>query len=564
MLVGAKFICQRNKIRSTNHQSLGYAIAIISSIAYLFYAGFYDELPSDVYKHLEHFKNISNQIEAGKFKSFNDIDIFSKSVQYWYHLPTLIANLLRTSFLQNIEVFAAINVIVLLICIYEFAYWLFEKAVSNRTELLFLSLLSVFFFATHFGINVFAFIRYYAIAPTILNYAIYLTAVVCFYKYFRFEFKIIKFLLVSGLLFFTAYLIHAQEAMFIGTIYFLITIVVLLKNKTLNLVSDNDVNQKKPLPNSLVPLAAIGFIFATAFYFYVINSVPIGRVIRPKVIPLTDLINAGENYFVLNPYVQFYTVLIHWGFYIYILYIVFYKKYFTNQSFLLASMLIPVLTVFNPFFTDFFLRIGYSDVLWRFLYMLPLYFVAARLTTALCFATEKIIRRFINILIVLLMFVLLLPINFGSVNLPYSRIYSLGQPHHQAQPSYWQDLLDYLQGLPEKEVIITDPVTGYMITALTKHENRRYKFYTRRIYDPYIFDDYTDHPLKKYAGKLLIINQRKGISTKTAKIARHWNPHTLKLTEYYNDKLLKHIEEETNHFEAVWHADDIDIYRINY
>ena len=533
-------------------------------LVYLFSVGLYDELPSDIFKHLEYFKKISTQIDTGNFKPFSGTALLNKSVLYWYHLPILISEFIENNFLLNMEIFAAINIVVLLVCVYEFSNWLYKETIPNRLELLFLSMLSVLFFAIHFGVNVFAFIRYYSIAPTILNYAIYLTAIVCLFNYYRFEFRLSKFLLIAWFLFFAAYLIHAQEAMFIGTIYFIVTVMVIFKNSVFKL--QTNINPELAvLPRSIFPISIISLLLLGLLYFYAINYLPIARIIKPKVIPLSDLIGIGNNYFVLNPFIQFYTVLTHWGLYIYFLYIVFYKKYFANQTFLLAAMLIPIITVFNPIFTNFFLRIGYSDVLWRFLYMLPLNFVAARLVIALCYKNhQKLVVRITNSLIALLIFVFLFPINISSINLPYSRFYSLVEIHQQAQPQHWQDMLKFLNKQPNKESIITDPISGYLITALTKHDNRRYKFHTRRMRDPYIFESYTDHPLKKYSGKLLIINQREGMSTNTANVSRHWNPRALKLTEYYSDTLLSHIEKQSQHFEILWEAHDIKIYRISY
>ena len=40
-------------------------------------------------------------------------------------------------------------------------------------------------------------------------------------------------------------------------------------------------------------------------------------------------------------------------------------------------MLIPFFTVFNPFFTDLFLRLTDSTVLWRFCFLIPIHYVAA-------------------------------------------------------------------------------------------------------------------------------------------------------------------------------------------
>ena len=564
IVLSAVVLTSRNQvIKIPPPLSLGHLIVIIFSSIYLVKVGIYDELPSDIYKHLEHFKTISTIITNNEFKTLSGFAIFGKDAQYWYYLPTLISSLLNYDFVLHVEVYAAINVIVLLVCLYNFSYWLYQSEIGNRLELTILCLLSVFFFSTHFGINVFSYIRYYSVAPTILNFIVYLTSIVCLFEYLRSHIGFAKFLILSSILFFTAYLLHAQEAMFIATIYGLVICISLFKSKLLRSQSVNSDINLNNLPNSLIPFTIATGLAAIIIYFYVINTLPLTRIIKPKIISVAELIGIGRQYFILNPFYQFYTVLTHWGLLIYVLYIIFYRRYFSQQPFLLATMLVPILTVFNPLFTDFFLRVGYSEVLWRYLYMLPLYLIAARVVTDLLFhSTTRI--KLLNYSIIAAIFALLLPIKVISIDLPFSRIYSLKQPHHQARPEYWQDMLDYLRELPEKETIVTDPVTGYMLTALTKHNNRRYKFHVRKMRDRYIFDDYTDHPLKKYNGKLFILNLRKGMSTDIAKVSRHWNQHALKLTEYYNDALISHLDSEKNHFELLWQADDIKIYRINY
>ena len=87
---------------------------------YLAYAGFYDELPSDIYVHLEFFKQVSNQLATGQFKAASGADLLSRSNYYWYHLPTLICHITQTEFLQHLAIYSAINMLILLLCIYEF------------------------------------------------------------------------------------------------------------------------------------------------------------------------------------------------------------------------------------------------------------------------------------------------------------------------------------------------------------------------------------------------------------------------------------------------------------
>ena len=536
----------------------------LASCLYMSIVGLYDELPSDVYIHLEYFKQVSVQLQSEEFQSLSGLNLISKPAQYWYHLPTLISHVTETNFQKHLEIYASINIMVLLICIYEFAQWLFKAQIRNERELMVTALLSCLFFALHFGINVFAFIRYYAIAPTILSYCIYLTSIVCLINYYQSTLSFTKFFIISVLLFLTAFIFHAQESLFILIIYSVISALLFIKNTNIKFSSAHHFDDKS-YRNSVFYIFPSIVVVITTLYFYVTHNFELPQINSTKFINLNELVDIGENFFILDPNKQFYTVLTHWGLFIIVIYVLVYRRLFTNQPVILAAMLIPLITVFNPYFNNLFLRIAGSDVLWRFLYMLPLYLVAARIVTGLCFDTNhSMLKIGINYVLSALVFILLLPISTSAINLPYSRIYSLSEVHSQARPAHWQDMLDFLQTLPDKETIISDPVTGYLISAWTKHQHRRYKFYYKWMLDPYEFDNYSDHPLKKYSGKLFIVNQRKGMSTATAKIARHWNPHNLKLTDFYKQALIDHINEEPVHFELLWQADQIKIYRINY
>ena len=542
----------------------GLSIVLISSFLYLSIVGFFDELPSDIYIHLEFFNQVLDQLQTNQFKSVNGFMLVGKTAQYWYHLPSLISYFTETEFLQHVNIFSTINVMVLLACIYEFAYWQFNAQIHKKWHLVITALLSTLFFALHFGINVFAFIRYYSIAPTILNYCIYLTSIVCLLGYYQGSLNFSKFFFISILLFFAAYTIHAQESLFIIIIYVAISAILFVKNIHINF-NNSQRHQTIQCRDSVMLIFPLMVVIITVIYFYTIQNLELRQIKSTNVITLSTLLGFGNDFFLLNPYRQFYTVVTHWGFFIILAYVLSFQRFFKNQPVLLAGMLIPLITVFNPYFTNLFFRLANSDVLWRFLYMLPLYLVAARIVSGLWFAPKKSwLKTSMNYFLASIIFVLLLPINTTAISLPYSRIYSLSEVHHQARPVYWQDMLDFLHALPEEELIITDPVSGYLISALTKHHNRRYKFYRHRMIDPYDFDDYSDHPLKKYSDKLLVINQRKGMSTDIAKIARHWNPNNLKLTEFYNQPLIDHINAEQTHFELLWQADQIKIYRINY
>jgi hypothetical protein len=116
-----------------------------------------------------------------------------------------------------------------------------------------------------------------------------------------------------------------------------------------------------------------------------------------------------------------------------------------------------------------------------------------------------------------------------------------------------------------KKWVITDPVTGYMISALTRHYSPRKKFH--RHWGGYVemnYDDYSSHPFDRHKGKLFVINKRNGGESTTGRRARHWSEDILQLEKfYYSPKLENYISENPERFELLWEQDKIMVYRLH-
>jgi hypothetical protein len=196
----------------------------------------------------------------------------------------------------------------------------------------------------------------------------------------------------------------------------------------------------------------------------------------------------------------------------------------------------------------------------------PIYFVAGFLLVE----AYKMIRsggvlRIGSALVTLALLIgLLFPISNTYINAPYSRFVTLKPVDPNTSPEQWQDLLDYLDTLPDKKYVITDPVTGYLISALTRHHSYRAKFH--RAWGGYInfdLDDYSNHPFDHHAGKFLIINRRNGAMSETGRLGRHWPEMILQVDTYYkNDRLDEYIATQPARIEKLWDENRIQVYRI--
>ena len=129
----------------------------------------------------------------------------------------------------------------------------------------------------------------------------------------------------------------------------------------------------------------------------------------------------------------------------------------------------------------------------------------------------------------------------------------------------WQDLYAYLGTMDKKYNVLTDPVTGYTVRALTRHNYSGAKFHTIDWggYQQLEFKSYTLKKYAKYDGWLFIINQRDGALSETGEVSRHWHAVQLQVHRYYPDDLVGFVKDHPAAFEELWARDGISVYKIN-
>ena len=89
----------------------------------------------------------------------------------------------------------------------------------------------------------------------------------------------------------------------------------------------------------------------------------------------------------------------------------------------------------------------------------------------------KPIRRGVgNAAVVAVLVVLIFPISTTFFESRFSRLYTVMPVERNVGHDQWQDVFTFLSKL-EKETVITDQVTGYLVNALTPHYYRGHKFY---------------------------------------------------------------------------------------
>lgn len=539
---------------------------------YYGYAGSYLEVPSDVFQHMEYIQIMSIHIENSVLNG-NNLPQYSLNIngKYWHYLYAFINNWNGTELSQTIAAASYVNNLIFLLGVYSFSLIVFEKMFTNKRVLILAALAVSTFYFLHFGVNIFSFLRYYAMAPVMLNMVLYFTVMAIAIRFFGDKSWPIREMIMGIIILYAGLHIHIQEMLFVVIIVLLMS-GCLFFGKSMEFYNRWHAGEirSNQVKSFLLDKATLVFIPLVAviigFHLYSYLEIARNPVQEPKLIPLENLLPFVKNLYILNPAYQFYHVVTLWGLAVIVLFALNWKR-FRDNTFIVAGMLSPLLTVFNPVFVDLFLRHSHSIMLWRLSFLVPIYFVGGYL---LVFAlinvrNGKVRQKLAGSVTVLILVTLLLPINTTYIDAPYSRFLTLKKVDPNTSPEQWQDLLEYLNTIKDRKKVITDPVTGYLLSSMTKHWSERKKFY--RLWGGYIdllYDDYSNHPFDKYAGHLLIVNRRNGGMSKTGRIARHWPENILQVGNYYQSGKFDHyIESHPERFELLWERNRISVFLIS-
>ncbi|MGH1429036.1 MAG: DUF6541 family protein, partial [Arenicella sp.] len=502
-----------------------FTIVVFMSI-YHAWVGAYTEIPADIYYHIEKFSRVQEVFLRGELSPVPSfLTALKQDVEVWYHLLALVGLHAGASTSQVVQMATLLSQCVFLLGVYYFSTRIF----NTRSHVAVIAMLATFLVAFHMGVTAFSYLRYYALAPAMLAFILYFSAVIIFWDLLlkrRFDFLLVKVLFLIFALT-SAVLIHTQEAMFI-----MIQCSLMLCFFAVNLWRDNRFNQSelRQFDQLILLLAAlVVFLFASAYLYLHYEFVHFGNN-GNRLWDFGPAYGVLPQLSILNPSYQFMQVVTLWGVVVYVLFFLHWSRYKKNL-FLVSGMLLPLLTVFNPFFTDLFLRLVDSTVLWRFCFLIPIHYVAADL---MLFYLQRLIsgetkvwrHRVISMIVLSLFALLLMPFFNGWRGLHYSRYPTLIAVQERQSYQHLNDVVEFLNQVPEKHVLLTDPVTGYVLSGFTKHHSFRDKFFINEYsgFKRFTFDDYSDNPLEKYSDHILVINQRtihNGDSFVGA-VTRHW------------------------------------------
>lgn len=519
------------------------------ALVYLLIVGPYDELPGDVYQHLTYLSNEYERYMTGApGRLVDSLFLFDKSLRHWYVINAAVASAVGVPPHKFMAAMGTYHVLTLIAVIAVVTLHQVSELRWRREAKWAVVIAAVLFFVLHFGLGIFSYVRYYSIAPTIGAYAIYLSGIALYIDYLRGRqgTGAIVLVVLAG---FLAALIHLQEALYLGLMIGMSTLVVTWDSRGYLLAQ-----RARRVLTLGVGIAVLGTIGVIYTFLEQSPRLPIA----PMQVPLSDFLPFLRNLYIPNPVGQVYQVITVWGVLVIAL-AIYWRADLKSATLLRAGLWSLPLIVFNPIFTHFFLRLAHPEVLWRVAFILPLAMLGGFVIVRCLYPVRPL-----GIALAVVLVLALAPLDFRYFANPYSKWHMLRPVPEENTWRHWEDLSQFLAGLSTSEEIITDPLTGYVIDATT-YQHRTVDRWKFMAYGGYLLGDevLTLQSLKRYDGMLLIVNDRVGGWSTTGALGRHWRPDQLNPTLHYSPAFRTILSENAGAFIPVWSQDNVVVYRVD-
>jgi len=545
--------------RPTLAQGIGYPSLLIGLfLGYIFTVNPYTELPSDVWQHLGHIKAELVGLENHSF-SFPP-ELLSGS--YAHRLHAFVASLFGVDQVAIVLPGTIFTSIILILSFYFFFCWILKETLSDSQNARTLAFASTVLTFVSFGVDQFSYFRYYALAPTIIAYPLFLTATI--FLLTGINHRGVQPSNVTAAMLFGVFagLIHRQELMFLLIVAAVYIPWIILDHR--------DRLSFMPLKNALVRLGVL--IITSCFFTAVIHfflDLPTPETLDARFIKLSFLPTSYGHLYVLNPIEQFFGVLSAVGI---VAYIGFSLKYveFRSNPFFIVVLSIPFVTLFNPFFLSIFFQFTTPYHAWRILYLIPFSLVAT--TAAWLFISNRKTkvgqRRVVGVVCAVIVAALIIDTTAlpkSPLLLRYLTLKSTGQSGMDLTD--WPELQGFLNSLSEPIDIVTDPVTGYFIRGATKHRTEGFKFHNS--FDSVAINKVFQGSKAKHlmhpelADRILIVNKQNGPVSQLGATSGHWPSEVLEVSHYYPAELQTVLDDNPERFLSIWQVDGATIYRLD-
>lgn len=535
-------------LRRNTHWLVGAALTAGSALAYLAWAGVYTEVPADVWRHLG-YTQWALEAQEG--------DRPHLPWHLWYYIPAWFRRLSGDGALGFVHGFGAANTLIQALGLYAFSFCIARRLAAGTARAACLAYVSVLFAAFSIGVDVFSYLRYYTFGPMFHNMLVYFCAVLLVVEIFETRRARPAVLAALAVLAATLYWVHDQELAFLYALVLALAGVTLLQYLpgAWRLAGGPRSVRDAHRADLYAAIAVLGGTLA--LFLCSRYNLPVQGKLDPWIVPLASLLPFGEHLYIANPSYQVYQSLTIWGLLVYVLFGLYWRE-LARSRYLLAGMLLPLVTVFNPLFIDMFIRYSDPSPVYRFIYAVPLHIVAAwcLMRCAEALRGAALAGKAGAALAAAALLALLFPIAPGYLHNSYSRAYTLEPVPAGNDYGQWQDMINYLRARAPTR-IITDPVSSYLLRGTTHHRARGYKFHQVSI--PL---DRDAGYYARFTGALIVLNRRDGAISGNGRRARHWPADVLRVSRYYPPTLEHALRGAPGRFEPLWERDRVAVFRV--
>ncbi len=565
-------------------------LVIIPICLYWVYAGIYDEAPSDFLNHAERFQVQSMLLDQGFFtkkminyplsdsSEWSILKIFSTQGLYWYTLVALLAKLCGIQIQNAFKQIALFTTLSFCAAYYFFVLLLIAKLRIRKKIKVLIAGGSVWLFVMTTGVSVFSFIRYYAMAPAMLNFVILFSAILSSLRWFqeaRFFDKELFLLPISGL---AMYLIHNQEAIFLFFILLAIAFVSFIRNCIKICTKRQSVLMyQRQLIKALLALIILVIIWIGLFIvvrklypedwqksgfilpFIPIPSEPVHIILKkiPIYAPQNEWLAllAYQGLYMANQVFGLFGILVL------LCSLCFIRKIY-SITYLAAGVFFPFLTNLNPITLDMFIRMATDDIaLYRFFYVVPIPIIGALVMCYLAWSIIKersIVLKIICAGMLLLLIRTIFPMDNQYIDARNSKLFTLQRLQKKNTVMFWQDIYKFVnERWQNYEAIVSDPFTVRLLRAFQNKGNQYIipaSFYGGVL------------PLEKEVGdrlhsnRLVIVNLRDGEATHHSGIACHWDDDAVRVSRFYPYGIINYFAGLTNAFKMLYESNNVFVF----
>ena len=523
--------------------------------------GPYSEIPSDYWQHVA-------RVQAN-ILSAESADLLAHSLSFYqliqeanpfYQSIALLASALNVNAIEISYSTSLFFGLCFLAAIYFFTYHLAVENFQTHIEQIGVAVISTITTFMWLGTASFSYVRYYGFAPSIVNMVILFSALIIFKEHMNRRDTRIGDALTLPFLLLTMILIHIQEALFL--------ILVITGLAILKLI--NALRTPSNFKPTKILLPVIWSSGALLFWLALATVAALHLEIKgwgytPHTIDLGAIFDIQTGLPIVSPTFRIWDTVGLFGIIVGCWYL-FSRRKFRSVEYIDVTLALPLVTCLNPAFVWLFLHFAPSTVAWRITYLMPMGIIFAFIVVRSAF---KLKRHFTfgKFLLPLALggiaITSLVPFKFYDYENRVSRMPSILNDGVAAGYPLIADLLDMTETLSERHNVkhfLTDSVTGFILYAGLRGELRHW---LSREYFPKYNSNYQEDLIESdFSRYLLIVNQRDGEITNSARLAGHWEQNILQTSRLYPTQLEAFLRSRPDRFTLVWRHEGISTYLV--